>query len=158
MIRVYFPLTRQTLFQLSTNLLNTPTPSKPLAPTPPNSYKMFFKIVTHSASTSAMLSVGTRYASSASVGHLTSAQLNIDHPAQPAQNRLVQLPPVPLVVHWQPFDHGILLPPPPLPTQTGLVLRYGFGSAKSPFAFAAFRNPLSLTPPTSRPRFSTATA
>ena len=51
------------------------------------------------------------------------------------KNRLVHLPPVllvphfVLVVHWRPFDHGILMPLPPPPPYVTPTLT--FGAAKS---------------------------
>jgi len=46
------------IFQLSTNQLNNPAPSKWLTPTPSKSYKMFFQNVTHCLTIWAIIAMG----------------------------------------------------------------------------------------------------
>ncbi len=54
---VYFRLTRQMVFQPSTNLESSPAPSKWLAPTLRKSYKMVFQMVTRSPIKSFIISI-----------------------------------------------------------------------------------------------------
>ena len=60
-----FGLSHKPIYQPSTNPTPRRAPSKRLAPTPRNSDKMFFQMVTHSIPTCCMIFVGTGYIPSA---------------------------------------------------------------------------------------------